>query len=115
MKKIEVGHLLFQRKIRQEKKFALRAKKIFRASREKKGILARFWTARGGGGSPIRPYIRPGKIRPYLKNFEIRGGSKPIFAIKGGWSVRPNTPFVHVFTGTHCMAVSPQPLQCLPI
>ena len=67
MIKIEVGHLLFQRKIRQEKK----------------GILARFWTARGGG-SPIRPYIRPGKIRPYLKNFEIRGGSKPNFAIRGG-------------------------------
>ena len=45
MIKIEVGHLLFQRKIRQEKKFALRAKQT--------GILARFWTARGGGGPPL--------------------------------------------------------------
>ena len=62
-------------------------KKIFALRAKKNGILARFWTARGGGGSPIRPYIRPGKIRPYLKNFEIGGEG----------SVRPNTPFVRVW------------------
>ena len=73
MIKIEVGHLLFQRKIRQEKNFALRAKKVFRASREKNRHFSPFLDRSRKGGSPIRPYIRPGKIRPYLKNFEIRG------------------------------------------
>ena len=71
--------ICFSKPISMKKKFRasrdkVGPKKIFRASREKKRKFWPFWDRAGRGGSPIRPFKRPGKIRPFLKNFEIRGG-----------------------------------------
>ena len=53
MIKIEVGHLLFQRKIRQEENFALRAKKFFRTSRETNRNFSPFLDRSRRGGPPL--------------------------------------------------------------